>query len=158
MRETRVTRRALFQAAAALAALTACTPDPGPPPPPDPLVELAAQARADAASAQAIATAVAALAAPAGEVAKIRAEHATVLQAEADRERPPKSGAPTTAPPSTSPAPTPAEPAAAKTFLIEALTAAEQKAAAVIATVPRYRAGMVGSVVAACASLREVLA
>ncbi|HVK22844.1 MAG TPA: hypothetical protein VM677_15920 [Actinokineospora sp.] len=158
MRETRVTRRALFQAAAALAALTACTPEPEKPLPPDPLVELAAQARADTATAQAIATAVTALANPAGEIAKIRAEHATVLQAEADRERPPKSGAPTSAPPTTTVPPTPTDAAGAKAFLVEALTAAEQKAAAVVAGVPRHRAGMVGSVAAACASLREVLA
>ncbi|MGQ0841807.1 hypothetical protein [Actinokineospora sp.] len=154
-----MTRRAVLAAAVAAPLLAGCTSEPDGPPPPDPLAELAVRARADTAAAEAVAAGVAELAAPAAEVARVRAEHAAVLQAEVDRERPPKSTAASS--PATSPAPpiaTPADPATARTWLIEALLAAEQGAAAVVPAVPRYRAGMVGSVAAACASLREVLA
>lgn len=161
-RQTTVSRRALFRAAAATAVaapvLSACTAEPDKPRPPDPLVELAAQARADSEAAAAIAAAIAPLADPAGQIASIRADHATVLRAEADRERPPVSSSGAPAPTSTAPQAPPADAATARTLLVEALTAAEMKAAALVETVPRYRAGMVGSVAAACASLREVLA
>ncbi|HYQ62383.1 MAG TPA: hypothetical protein VET29_03895, partial [Actinophytocola sp.] len=56
-------------------------------------------------------------------------------------------------PPSTKPE-VPADGARA---LIDALTAAEQAAADLVPSVPRYRAGMLGSVAAGCASLRVVL-
>jgi hypothetical protein len=133
--------------------LAGCTSTPEAPPPPDPLAALAEKARADAAAADSIATAVPSLAGPAGEVAKARTEHALALQREVDRERPQASSAA----PSTSAAPTPpSAPAAAKTQLLEALKSAEQQAADLIASVPRYRAGLLGSVAASCASLREV--
>jgi hypothetical protein len=135
--------------------LAGCTRTPEAPPPPDPLAALAERARADAAAADSIATSVPALAGPAGEVAKARGEHAVVLQREVDRERPPASSTP----PSTSSAPTPpAQPGAATKQLLDALKAAEQQAADLVASVPRYRAGMLGSVAASCASLREVFA
>jgi hypothetical protein len=157
-----VTRRTLLRAVAtaalAVPAVSACTPEPEKPLPPDPLVELAAQARTDAATAQAIATAVPPLTIPAGEIAKIRAEHATVLQGEADRERPPTTNSSATSAPTSAPVATPGDATAARALLIDTLTAAEQKATAVVMIVPRYRAGMVGSVAAACASLREVMA
>jgi hypothetical protein len=116
---------------------------------------MAARARADAASAAAVARAVPALAAQAKAVSDARGEHATALQKEVDRARPPVS--------STKPAPPdaekpPAGAAAAKKSLLDALTAAEQEAAKLVPSVARYRAGLVGSVAAACASLREVLA
>jgi hypothetical protein len=137
-----------------LAAAVSCT-EPEQPPPPDPLADLAARARADAAVATAVAGATRALAAPAKAVAKARGEHATALQKEVDRARPPVS--------STKPAPPaqakpPAGAAAARKSLLDALTAAEQEAAKLVPTVERYRAGLVGSVAAGCASLREVLA
>ncbi|MDQ3577275.1 MAG: hypothetical protein M3443_06670, partial [Actinomycetota bacterium] len=87
----------------------------------------------------------------------IRAEHATVLQAEVDRERPPPSSAPAAPPPSALPE-VPAEAGAARKKLLDALSSAEKQAADLVPTIPRYRAGMVGSVAAACASLREVTA
>lgn len=152
-----MSRRALFRAAGAIsatAAVGACTAEPDKPRPPDPLVELAAQARADAEAA----TAMAALVAPAAEIAAIRGEHAKVLQAEVDRERPPVSNSGAPAPTSASPQAPPSDAATARKQLLDALLAAEEKASAVVPTVPRYRAGMVGSVAAACASLREVLA
>jgi hypothetical protein len=135
----------------------ACTETPEKPPPPDPLADLAARAKADAATASAVATAVPALAAAAGEIAAAREEHATALRAEVDRERPPVSS--TSPKPSAPPAEQPpADPAAARTLLIEALTSAEKQAGELVATLPTYRAGLVGSVAAGCASLREVLA
>jgi hypothetical protein len=139
--------------AAALAIpLAACTAEPAPPPPPDPLAALAAQARTDAAAATAIAQSAPELATFAGEVAKARTAHATVLQAEVDRERPPRGSS--TAPP----APTPPAAPGTKATLVEALKAAEKKAAELVPAVSRYRAGLLGSVAAGCASLREVLA
>ncbi|GAB2820803.1 hypothetical protein [Lentzea nigeriaca] len=139
-------RRVLFAVAAAPLAV-ACTTEPPAPPPPDPLSALAAQARADAALAQTL-TAVPA----AAEIAKARETHARLLQAEVDRERPPLSS---TAPPAPTAPPTPPDPLAA---LRTALDDAVRDASAVVAKLPAYRAGLVGSVAAGCASLREVLA
>ena len=148
---THVSRRALLSVALVLPVAAACTAEPKPPPPPDPLAALAEQARVDAAAANAVAQDVPELAAVAGEVAKARSAHALALQAEVDRERPPRGSA--TAPPSTA-APAPGT----KATLVDALRAAEQKAGELVPTVPRYRAGLLGSVAAGCASLREVLA
>lgn len=125
------------------------------PPPPDPLAALAAQARADSAAAAEVAKAVPALAAPAKELAGARGEHATALQKEVDRARPPVSST-KPAPPAAAPAP--ANAAAARKSLLDALAAAEQAAAKLVPSVERHRAGLVGSVAAGCASLREVLA
>jgi len=149
-----VTRRAALRIGA-LAALfpvaTACTAEPSAPPPPDPLADLAAQARADAALATAVATAQPALAAAAKEIADARTEHAKVLQAEVDRERPPTSSS------ATRPPAEPDVPADAVAALTDALETAEKQAADLVPSVPRYRAGLLGSVAAGCASLRVVL-
>ena len=138
-------RRVLFAVAAAPLAV-ACTAEPAPPPPPDPLSALAAQARADAKLAQTLTTPAAA------EIAKARETHATLLQAEVDRERPPLSS---TVPPAPTTPPTPPDPLAA---MRTALDEAVRDASALVASLPAYRAGLVGSVAAGCASLREVLA
>jgi hypothetical protein len=87
----------------------------------------------------------------AAEVAKNRGEHATRLQAEVDRERPPVSSSPAPAP---STPPTPPDPVAA---LRSALDTSAKQAAELVPTLPAYRAGLVGSVAAGCASLLEVL-
>lgn len=142
-----------FGTAAALAPVVACTPEPEQPPPPDPLAALAAKARADAELATAIATAQPDLTAAATEVATARTEHAKVLQAEVDRARPPVSS--TSTKPTTTP--TPEVPADGLTALTEALTSAEKAAADLVPSVPKYRAGLLGSVAAGCASLRVVL-
>ncbi|WP_245812122.1 hypothetical protein [Actinophytocola xinjiangensis] len=147
---------ALLPVAGGLAVGTvACTEEPEPPPPPDPLADLAASARADADAATAIVSAVPALAAVAGEVAAARDEHATALRAEVDRERPPVSSS--TPPSSAPPADPPADEAAARELLAGSLDAAHQQAADLVAGLPAYRAGLVGSVAAGCASLRVVL-
>ena len=151
-----VSRRAALRlgAFAALVPVAACTPEPEPPPPPDPLADLAAQARTDAALATAIASAQPALAATATEIAGARTEHAKVLQAEVDRARPPVSS--TASSTSSTSAPSPEVPADGAAALVEALTKAEKQAADLVPSVPRYRAGMLGSVAAGCASLRVV--
>jgi hypothetical protein len=151
-----VRRREVLLAALGLPVLAGCTSSPPPPPPPDPLAELAARARADAVLADAVARSVPALATGAGLVAAARSEHALALQREVDRERPP-AGSSTPAPETSAP---PAPPAAdaAKAALVAALTSAEARIGELIGTVPRYRAGLLGSVAAGCASLREVLA
>jgi hypothetical protein len=137
-----------------LAAAVSCTGS-DEPPGPDPLAELAAQARTDAAAASAVAKAVPALAAGAKAVASARGEHASALQKEVDRARPPASSSKPAAPAAPKP---PRGAAAARKSLLDALTSAEQAAAKVVPSVERYRAGLVGSVAAGCASLREVLA
>ena len=149
-----VTRRAALRLGA-LAALVpvvaACTEEPSAPPPPDPLAELAAKARADAALATAIAAAQPAIATAATEIGQARTEHARVLQAEVDRERPPASSS------STRPPVAPDVPADGVAALVDALTTAEKQAADLVPSVERYRAGLLGSVAAGCASLRVVL-
>ncbi|SER95975.1 hypothetical protein [Actinokineospora terrae] len=152
-----LTRRALL-VTTAVAGLAACTPKPTAPPPPDPLAALAARARADAALANAIAAAVPALAPNASAVATARTEHAELLQREVDRERPPAPSSSSAAPPTTAAPSAPTDQAAAVKALVDGLTAAQQEAIEVVVGVPRYRAGMVGSVAAGCASLVEVLA
>jgi hypothetical protein len=144
---------AVLAAGLAAPAGAACTAEPKPPPPPDPLAELAAQARKDAEAATALAQSNPGLATAAGVVAAARTEHAKVLQTEVDRERPPTSS--TASPPASSGA---SAPPATKATMLEALKAAEQHAAELVPTVSRYRAGLLGSVAAGCASLREVLA
>ncbi|MEV4320241.1 hypothetical protein [Actinocrispum sp. NPDC049592] len=148
---TPLARRRLLAALPLVLVLPGCTSEPEAPPPPDPLAALAEQARKDAAAADAVAKAAPDLATLAGDVAKARTEHARLLQAEVDRERPPAS----TAPSATSTAPPPA--AGTKATLVEALKAAEQKSAELVPSVSRYRAGLLGSIAAGCASLREVL-
>ncbi|WP_245744017.1 hypothetical protein [Lentzea fradiae] len=140
-----VSRRRVLLAVAAAPLAVACTTESAPPPPPDPLSALAAQARADAALAKTLTTPAAA------EIAKARETHATLLQAEVDRERPPLSS---TAPPVPTAPPTPPDPLAA---LRTALDGAAREASVLVPSLPSYRAGLVGSVAAGCASLLEVL-
>ncbi len=148
-----VSRRAALRlgALAALVPVVSCTPEPQAPPPPDPLAVLAARARADAALASAVAAAQPAVAAVATEIARARTEHATALQAEVDRERPPASST------ASRPPAAPEVPADGVATLVDALTTAEKQAADLVPSVPRYRAGLLGSVAAGCASLRVVL-
>ncbi|MBO0839688.1 MAG: hypothetical protein J2O49_02570, partial [Sciscionella sp.] len=112
---------------------------------------LADAARADVATAKAISAGKPSPVAAA--VAKARQQQANALQAEIDRAR---GGSPSSraAPPSTSKPP--ADQASALNQLDGSLKIAQQKAAALVPTLPRYRAGLVGSVAAGCASLREL--
>jgi hypothetical protein len=157
---THVSRRRLLAAlplAMAVPLVPACTAEPEPPPPPDPLAALAEQARKDATAANAVAQADPQLAVLAGEVAKAREAHAVALQAEVDRERPPRGSGSSAPPPASSTGPSSPPAPGTKATLVAALKAAEQKAAELVPTVSRYRAGLLGSITAGCASLREVL-
>jgi hypothetical protein len=142
-------------AGAAVLPLVSCTSEAKPPPGPDPLIGLAARAQADAATAEAIVSSVPELATTATEIAKARREHAQVLQREIERLRPLHTPAPPAS--ATNKPPAPRGRAEAKAALADALRTAEKQAGELVPTVPRYRAGMLGSIAAGCASLREVL-
>lgn len=106
---------------------------------PDPLAPLAEQARADTAAAQAVPGDLA------QQVAAARAAHAQALQAEVDRLNRPKSATQTTTPPDSG-----------ITGLRERLSTARRQAEGLVATLPRYRAGLVAAVAAGCAGLQQV--
>ncbi|HEY8371451.1 MAG TPA: hypothetical protein VIL00_01790 [Pseudonocardiaceae bacterium] len=157
-------RRRLLRATVSIAAATAAAPvvtacsNPEPPPGPDPLEALVERARADAALARAVAEAHPTLAPQAvAAVVADRTAHAETLAQEVYRARPDLS-----TPPSASSTPTaaptvPPNATAALAALQEALTTAQDQAAALVPTLPTYRAGLVGSVAASCSALREVL-
>lgn len=146
-----------------IAGLAACTPPPpAAAPPPDPLEALVVSATEDAELAEAVAAAHPPLAAAARAVAADRRVHAQALSAEVRRATPsPSSGPPVTASGSTAGgtigSPAPADPAAARTAMLTAATGAQRQAAALVATLPRYRAGLVASIAACCASHAVVL-
>lgn len=121
---------------------------------PDPLAELISAARSDAAQARAVAQRFP-QASGVAEVAKARKAQADAMQREVDR----VASATTTAsaaPPQ--PPPVPAGQQAAVKQLSGSLSDAQHKAIGLVPSLPSYRAGLVGSVAAGCASLVEVLA
>jgi hypothetical protein len=139
------------------AALTGCSSSARAPSGPDPLESPARRAEADAALAQAVgqteAQANPALAASARELAADRMMHATALRAELRRARP--------VPASTSAVPPPAAAApglsAARTALAQAARAAQDEAAGLVVTLPGYRAALLASVAACCATHAALL-
>ncbi|MGP4018191.1 hypothetical protein [Saccharopolyspora sp. 5N708] len=144
----------LFAAAPVAAALTtACGSAPDEP---DPLVALATAAKSDVQLAKAVAQAHAGLADAANEVASARTAHAEAMQREVDRVNPPDPDDPPSVP-DVAPQPAPTAADAAAKVLRDALAMAQQKAAQLVPGLPTYRAGLVGSISASCASLREVL-
>ena len=148
----RLSRRgaALVMATAALAA--GCT-SPPPAPTPDPLQPMLNAATADATTASAAAKAFADNSATLSVIASVRGQQATALRTEVDR------AAAVTSPPaaSSSAAPPPTDEASVTATLLADLTAEQQEAARLMPSLPRYRAGLVGSVTAGCASLAEAL-
>ncbi|MFB9908186.1 hypothetical protein [Allokutzneria oryzae] len=136
----------------------ACTGEPTPSKP-DPLEELAAQARSDAELAKAVAAAHPALAPKADAVATDRLAHHGAIEKELNRARPARVSATATPAPSQQPsAPqVPQQQNAALGALKEAVASGEKRAGELVPTLPRHRAGLVGSVAASCACLREVL-
>ncbi len=154
--------------------------------PPDPLVVLAVAARADAAAAASAAPTTPAKAVVLATVAAERRAHADALDAEIARAAGSVDGTPLTPPPpattpaaatppgstpaaATPPGSTPAAaPPAASTppvtppatlaQVVAALTANQRTAAAAAIGAPPYRAGLLGSVAAACAAELAVLA
>ncbi|MGQ0719800.1 MAG: hypothetical protein ACT4NP_21260 [Pseudonocardiales bacterium] len=152
------------------AALAGCTGSPAPPEPPDPLESPARRAETDSALAQAVAQMAtqlagptapqthAALAAAASTLAADRLAHASMLRAELRRVQP--APAPSSAAPPAAPAPPPfADPdlASARAALLRAVHAAQDEAARLVMTLPGYRAALLASVAACCATHAALL-
>jgi uncharacterized protein DUF4439 len=113
---------------------------------PDPLAPLAEQASADAAAANTVAAASSGQAAElARQVAAARTGQAQALQAEVNRLNRPKSAVQTVTPPGTGMA-----------GLKDRLATARDQAEKLVASLPRYRAGLVAAVAAGCAGLQEL--
>ena len=157
-----VSRRRLLVAAALTGGglLGGCATGEEPPEGPDPLQALADRARTDSVLAAAVATWHPVLASAVSPVAADRRMHADVLTAEIHRMRPPTttstSSLPMTGGPTAGP-PVPPDPAAAEQAVVDALNTAQAQAAGLVVGLPRYRAGLVGSVAACCAAHQAVL-
>jgi hypothetical protein len=123
---------------------------------PDVLEPLRLGAQKDSALARAVAATHPDLADQAKAISANRDQHAAKLQSEIDRANPPQEGQKPSPPPP--PPQAPADSGAAKAALTDALHAAQVQAAILVPTLPNYRAGLVGSVSASCASMLEVLA
>jgi len=168
-------RRRILAAGATLlvtapAALAACTGSARAPERPDPLEAPARRAETDTALAQAVAQIAAQagtqthpdLATAARALAADRTAHAITLHAELRRVRPgpaASNAAPLAAPTSIAPLPTdPPDLTGARASLTEAVRAAQDEAARLVMTLPGYRAALLASVAACCASHAAVLA
>ncbi|MGH3909521.1 MAG: hypothetical protein ACRDRM_01700 [Pseudonocardiaceae bacterium] len=139
------------------AALAGCTSSAPPAPEqPDPLELPARRAESDAALAQAVATAHPALATAADAFATDRQAHAAALRTELHRVRPsPAPSSPTpssSAPPTPTPFPAATDQAEARDALAGAAQAAQDEAARLVPRLPGYRAALLASVTACCAS------
>ncbi|MFN2479265.1 MAG: hypothetical protein ABR615_08855 [Pseudonocardiaceae bacterium] len=146
------------------AALTGCTPSARAPTGPDPLESPTRRAEADAALAQAVAQkadqANPALAALARALAADRMTHATALRAELRRVRPGPASTSASAPvgpaPAAAMAATP-DVSSARTTLAQVARAAQDEAAGLVITLPGYRAALLASVAACCATHAALL-
>lgn len=145
------TTAALFLAGpTALAGCTALAPAPDAP---DPLEPPARRAEADVALAAAVAGTHPTLAAAANALSADRAAHARTLRAELHRVHPDPAPASTTQPaPPVVPPPVSPDPAAARAALTQAIRVAQDEAAALVLTLPGYRAALLASVAASCAT------
>ncbi|MDQ3763005.1 MAG: ferritin-like domain-containing protein [Actinomycetota bacterium] len=137
------------------AALTGCIAPAQAPEEPDPLEAPARRAEADAILAVAVAQAHPVLAEAARALAADRAAHATTLRAELHRAQP--RSAPSSAVPAALPPPAPSPPAnpdlaSAREALTQAVRAARDEAARLVMTLPAYRAALLASVAACCAT------
>jgi hypothetical protein len=158
-------RRCVLTAGATLlltgpAALTGCTLSARAPEGPDPLESPARRAEADAALATTVAQAHSTLAAAAGALAADRMAHATMLRAELRRARPgpaPRSASPSAVPPPVAAPPANPDLADARSALTQAMHAAQDEAAGLVMTLPGYRAALLASVAACCASHAALL-
>lgn len=142
------------------ATLSGCIGSGRPPEEPDPLEAPARRAEADSALAQAVAQAHPTLTAAASALAADRMAHGRTLHTELRRVRPePAAGATAAAappapvvPPSVHP-----DPADAQVALTQALRAAQYEAAGLVLTLPGYRAALLASVAACCATHAALL-
>lgn len=147
---------ALFLASPAV--LAGCTASAPASEAPDPLEAPARRAEADVALAAAVADAHSALGAAARPLAADRAAHAATLRAELHRAHPdlaPSSAAQPTPP--VLPPPVSPDPTAAQAALTQAMRAAQDEAAALVITLPGYRAALLASVGACCATHTALL-
>ena len=137
--------------------LTGCTSS-APPAPvqPDPLELPAKRAESDAALAQAVAAAYPELAAAAGAFAADRRAHGATLRAELHRVRP-SSTSSNSVPPAPASVPPTADQTQARDTLAEAAQVAQDEAAGLVPGLPGYRAALLASVAACCASHTAVL-
>jgi hypothetical protein len=163
----RPSRRRVLAAGAATASLllagpgtlTGCTSSARAPEEPDPLEPPARRAEADAALAAAVAQiathADAGLATAAGALAADRIAHAATLRAELRRVRP-RPTASNAAGPVASPPVSP-DLADARATLTQAVHGAQDEAARLVDTLPGYRAALLASVAACCATHAALL-
>jgi hypothetical protein len=170
----RHSRRRMLGAGAALlvagpTVLAGCTGStPVAPEEPDPLEQPARRAETDSLLAQAVAqmaTEIAnqvegqALVTAATALAADRMAHAITLRTELRRVRP--TTVPSSITPSAPPAPTPppavSDLASARAALLQAVRSAQDEASQLVATLPGYRAALLASVAACCASHAAVL-
>lgn len=141
---------------AAPTALAGCsTSAPPAPAEPDPLERPAQRAESDVALALAVAAAQPTLATPALALAVDRQAHATALRAELHRVRP---SPPISSVPPRAPVLATADQAAVPDALAGAVRAAQDEAAGLVAMLPGYRAALLASVAACCASHAALLA
>lgn len=157
-RRNELSRRGFLRAGALVAVVApvaACTGTPAVSAP-DPLQPLLTAAARDAATAKQAASAFADNGATLAVIASVRQEQASALRTEVNRAAGVTSAP---APPSGSAVKAPALGAESTVTaqLTQSLVTAQHQAAALMASLPRYRAGLVGSVAAGCASLREAL-
>ena len=147
---------ALASVLGAAGLVAGCTSGPPAPPTPDPLQALVTAALADAALADAVAAAHPPLAPAAHALAADRRAHAGSLGAEVVRATPsplPSASSATAA----AAVVVPPDRAAAAAALAEATRMGQAQATGLVAGLPRYRAGLVASVAACCASHLPVL-
>ena len=139
-------------------ALAGCTASAPAPEGPDPLEAPARRAESDVALAAAVAQAHSTLAATARALAADRAAHAATLRAELHRVHPDPVPSSTAQPvPPVVPPPVSPDAAAARAALTEAMRAAQDEAAALVITLPGYRAALLASVAACCATHTALL-
>ncbi|HEX3788214.1 MAG TPA: hypothetical protein VHW44_10155 [Pseudonocardiaceae bacterium] len=127
------------------------------PPAPDELLPLLASAKKDSADATAAATAFPSDAPTFSVVAAVRSTHASALAKEITRAGGTVPGSAGPSATTTAPQAPASSEADAYSALQASLRAAQRQAAALVPTVPTYRAGLLGSVSAGCASVVEAL-
>jgi hypothetical protein len=121
---------------------------------PDPLLPMMDLALRDADTATAAATAFAAAGATLTAIGTVRRQQAAALRAEVNRAA---GVTASTSPTGSSTVPAPTDESTVVTGLLTDLATAGQQAAALLPSLPRYRAGLVGSVAGGCASLAEAM-
>jgi hypothetical protein len=139
------------------AALAGCTASAPGSEGPDPLDAPARRAEADVVLAAAVAGTHSTLATAANALSADRAAHARALRAELHRVHPDPLPSSTAKPPPAVPPAVSPDPAAAQAALTGAMRAAQDEAAELAITLPGYRAALLASIAACCATHTAVL-